>query len=378
MKTSQWFLLLFLVSIFSCSNSDTKNTETPPSTHTLKKVAEYEIEIDSVTANNFIHYQHYTENDKEYFTFLNRVTQEINFYDLDDKSLAFKVTLPTQGPNRVGTLEGFNSGYHIHNLDSIFVINRVAQRLFVMNQHSQKVGEIEFAREGYSPTPILAPFAPMKVIDNYAYFLNIQGNINYMSKNKRYNSDYATVIDLENSQKDFFLSYPEVYTKGAWGLELHRISWAINSNNHLIVSYPLDEHLYELDLNGNIINQHKASASKVSKARSIKRSEKSRREVRAYYASQGKYGQVFFDSVRNLYLRDAFSPVPKSAALEGLIHNYERPVVILDQNFKKIGEFDEPSKSPLVLFFNEQGIHKCIQGLNEDLLKFEVYELATI
>ena len=186
------------------------------------------------------------------------------------------------------------------------------------------------------------------------------------------------MIDLKTSGKEYFLSYPESYTKGTWGLDLHRLSWAINDDNHFVVSYPIDEHLYEYDLYGNLINTHRAQTNKVKKVKSIKKKQMTLRGSQEYYASQGKYGQVFYDTVRNIYLRDSFSPVSKSDIQAGLINEYERPLIILDKSFKKIGEFNEPSKNQLVLFFNEDGIHKCIQGANEDLLKFEIYALSTI
>lgn len=377
MKAISVLLPLTFLLLMGCQSKEV--AQSPPLTHTLNKIDEYEIEIDSVTAGNFLHYQHLKHEGKEFFTFLNRVNQEINFYDLTTRKLAFKVPVKSEGPDGVGNLKGFNSGYYIHNLDSIFILNRETVRLSVINSQSQKIGEVDLSRGGYLPTAVIAPFAPMYILDNEAYLLNIQGGIKHFEKNKSFRAEYATVVDLSNEQQQYFLSYPESYVKGIWGFDLYRLSWIIDHDKEsVVVSYPLEDQLYEYDLYGNLRAKHAASSDKITPAKSLRKNELNTQGVREHYAAQGKYGELYFDPVRRIYLRNSISAISESSIESGRLNEFERPIIMLDENLQKIGEYNEPSKNLMVMFFNEQGIHKYVRTQNENSLKFEVYELATL
>lgn len=367
--------IVFVIS--SCGKRSGPRYEDPVYTHTLQKIGEYEIEIDSVTAPNFVHYQYFQNDGKEYFTMLNRISQEINFYDLDSKKLAFKIPLIYEGPNSVGNLQGFNSGYFIHTLDSVFVLNRSYGRLYLINgNNSQIIDEYVFEEDGQTPTPVIAPHAPMFVNNNQAYLLNIQQGIEYFDKNDTYNSNYASVINLENKSQSKFLSYPEVFSEGAWGFELHKLGWALNTTkNEIVVNYAIDDSIYVHDLNGKLKSSHMAKSLLVPRPKSIGRNQNDYNGRKMHLLSQGKYDQIYYDPIRDIYLRDCISPLSEEDIFNGVIHNYERSTVLLNGDFEKIGEIAEPTRGRLVLFFREDGIHKFVPTENENSLHFEIYGL---
>ncbi len=369
-------LLVIAVITSSCgSNEIVDDYVEPELTHTLEKIGEYEIPIDSMTAPNFIHYQYIEEDGKEYFSMLNQIKQEINFYDIKRQELAFKIPLIVEGPNGIGNLDGFNSGYYVHNLDSIFVLNRNRKELFLINRQSKLINSFDSFRARDAPSAVIAPFAPMIVHNNEALLMNFQNGMKHETRNKSYRSDYAMKVGLDNRDYEYFLSYPDIFTTGAWGFDLHRISWAFDLEaERIVVNYPLDESLYILDFDGNILENAPARSEVITKAKSISKKQTSSKNGRAeYYYSQGKYGKIHFDPIRRIFIRDCLPGLSLEKQRAG-ITKIDRRLVILDENLQKTSEVPVSSETSLILFFARDGIHKYAPSSNEDVLKFELYD----
>lgn len=382
MKTPLFIILAVATALLisSCTKNETiefgQNYLEPNYPLTLEKVGEYIIPVDSLTSTNVLHYQYFKDNEVEYFTMLNKITQEINFYDINLRQLAFKVPLKYEGPNSVGNLKGFNAGYHIRNLDSIFVFNRNQFELFLLDSSSTVINFYHTRRDGYLPSAVIAPFAPMRVHGDKALLLNFQNGMNYDRPNSTYRAEYATRLDLNSHSADYFLSYPEHYQKGAWGFDLHRISWAFDEKKHrIIVSYALDHNLYTYDFEGNFIERIPAPSEAIQKARSITRKDiETKRDNQYYYKSQDKFDQVFYDPIREVIIRDCIAGVPIESLQAGVQVKPKRRLVLINNQNEKIAEMEESTPGLLVMFFNDQGIHKLIETNNEDELKFEIYK----
>lgn len=384
-----FILTIILISVLCLSSGckqqeDLEDYQEPTLTHSLEKVGEYEIDIDSMTTSNVTHYQYYSDGGKEYFSMLNVVTQEINFYDINLKELAFKIPLRYEGPNSVGNLQGFNSGYFIHNLDSIFALNRNSGALYLVNSNSERVFTYSFRRERpSSPMAILPQYAPMIVDNNQAILLNFQAGIKFGEKNRKHISEYATKIDLTNQGLTYGISYPEPYTKGKWPMGMYKISWQIdNKAKRIAVSYPLDHALHVFDYDFNPVASHIVPSKLKVQNRSISKNEMSSEpKEKRYYWGQSKYGQLFFDPYNKVYMRECLEAL-SDAGLDGLdkgiFPKFNRSLILTDENFQKIGEVIEPFKENLIMFFTKTGIHRLVQTQNEDKLKFEVYELSKL
>ena len=385
MKTISHFTVLAVLALLAvcCSKqNNVKQEETymePELTHTLEKIDEYVIPLDSMTPADVVNYQYFKNNTNEYFTVFNKITQEINFYDINKRELAFKIPLYFEGPNSVGILPEFNSGYYIHTLDSIFVLNRNRGRFFLINRESQIVNQYNFLRDPDLPSALIAPYAPMLVHKGHALLLNIQSGMKHTTRNKNYRSDYAMRMSLKDNQSDYFLSYPNIFTKGIWGFNLHRLSWAFDTiGEKIFVSYALDDKIHSVDFNGNLLSEDFAKSKIVQKPESLtKKQGRTREGLLQYYHSQSKYGQVFYDPVRDILIRDCISGIPIDKQEAGEM-NITRSLVLLNKDMVKIGEVNEPLNGFLRFFFNERGLHKNVTSENENLLKFEVYEYRKI
>lgn len=374
-------LIALIFSISSCSDqSDSAEQYSEPVlTHTLKKVEEFEIEVDSVTAPNFMHYQYYQGEAGDFFTFLNPIDQHILFYDLNTKMLERKIALNFQGPESVGALQGLYSGYHIHNLDSIFVLNRNTGKLYIVNEQSVVVSSLNFVDDKANPTSLLGPFARPLIKGNEIYLMNNTGSIDPHKRNRSYGSDFASVINLKSADSKDFMTFPAAYTKGIWGDFLHRKSWAIDaSKEKIVVSYPIDPKLYEYNLDGELVNTHMAANPYFKKPSSMSRKQRSDRTGQSkYFLAQDRYSLIYYNPFDEVYLRDSQAGIDLDKPGPRKRKSFRR-LMILDANLKKIGEYELQTFERLKLFFTEQGIHRITEPTEEDIIKIERYELVEI
>ncbi|WP_422355648.1 DUF4221 family protein [Roseivirga pacifica] len=371
-------LIVFTTIAPGCSKEFGEEYIAPALTHQLIKVGEYEIPVDSVTSTRISHYQYFTHDTVEYFSMLNTIKQEINAYNLNTKTLSFKIPLHLEGPNGIGNLIGFNSGYYIHNLDSIFVLNRDHQRLYLLNSRSELINQFDLFQDKGQASGVLPPFAPMFVNNGKGIILNIQGAMSYNTPNKNYDERYATIIDLsKKSPHEYFLGYPEKFTKGAWGIDLHRISWTVNDlSNSLIVSYAIEDDLFEYSKDGKFLRRIEQKTNFINELRSITESESNFEARQKYVLAQSKYGPIYFDNIRKVYIRDFYGPMSDTDIQNGTYGSFRQSLIILDEQLEVIAIMKDKDFNAPIIFTNKEGIHRYKAQENENILKFEVFDLV--
>lgn len=140
---------------------------------------------------------------KEYLTFQNEGYNEILFYDFDTQNLQFKVTPEISGNNGVGIA----FGYHIHNLDSIFLTIEGLQEIPIINKDAEVIDKLACemtsdsipVKQFYSTSSI---YQPLMVNNNKLYIVpgcNRWGKENPM----------GISLDLENKEVHRYpLNYP--------------------------------------------------------------------------------------------------------------------------------------------------------------------------
>ena len=88
--------------------------------------------LDAETKNEMYSYAVYRDKTgKNYFTFKNRASNTLLFYDIDTESFEYKVDFPVEGNHGVGLAEG----YYIHNLDSIYLPNRDVKEISLSDKN---------------------------------------------------------------------------------------------------------------------------------------------------------------------------------------------------------------------------------------------------
>lgn len=322
---------------------------------------------------------------KEYLTFQNEGYNEILFYDLDTQNLQFKVTPQIAGNNGVGVV----LGYHIHNLDSIFLTIAGLEEIPIINKEAIVIDKLACemtsdsipVKQFYSTSSI---YQPLIVNNNKLYI--IPGC-------NRWGKENPMCISLDLKNKDvhrYPLNYP--HFEGAdneakrAGVEEY-LSRCFNGKE-FIYSFYYDEDIYITSIDQKTIQRKKVKSDYVNKIvlpddhnqtldlqSSLKRS-----------CESSNYGKLLYDKYRNVYYRIAY---PETEIEKGVncieLMQYGRKVfsvIILDKDFNKIGEtlFPEYQYNADMIFIREDGVyisssHPLNPNFNDDILSFQKFEL---
>lgn len=110
------------------------------------------------------------DSDMEYLTFQNEGQNDILFYDILTQQLIFRIKPEIEGNNGVG----FFLGYHIHNLDSIFLTVDGTKEIALIDANTALIEKIQYEitkdsipLERFYSTSAL--FHPIEIINNNLY-----------------------------------------------------------------------------------------------------------------------------------------------------------------------------------------------------------------
>ncbi len=132
-----FIIILLLLWIVSCTDKNNKegykNIEFTIDT--------LHIEVDLSSPNNYLNFS--TFKNKENITFFggyNHTMHSIDIYNLSHLKFEKRISLNRNGPEAIVNIDGF----HIHNLDSIFVFDNQLFQLFIIDDESNIVTKFNF------------------------------------------------------------------------------------------------------------------------------------------------------------------------------------------------------------------------------------------
>jgi hypothetical protein len=259
--------------------------------------------------------------------------------------------LESDGPNGI---KPQISSYYFHSPDSIFLFFNILQQLVLIDGQGNIQARHKLLTQPWSETNEI-PTAQV-----------YGGMVPFIRNNKMYLCSYGLafsggkaglVYDLDGGGTFFPYLLPEIYSEGWWsGLIYDRFSQAVNDDHNLVVlSYGADKFLWVIDERGNIV-------PKCAKSRylpdQLKPYSNERMNFDQHYldlwrheALQGGYSSVIYDKWRHVYYRIAFKPVPESAYTSPN-QVWDNPVVvILDSDFRIVGESELPAGYLFTLYY---------------------------
>jgi hypothetical protein len=277
------------------------------------------------------------------------------------------------GPNGVG--EGIRAMY-FHNFDSIFFMALLEQRLYLVD--SARNLKNKYNLSSASAYCQLGTIYPAIFKSNAMYLCTTP----FPNANIPPNSFADVKLNLSNGSIEHVFPLSPKYFEGWWGRHHYlRISHTYNPfSKEIVLSYPNDHFISVVD-EGHSVKRYLAPARNISKLRPVSREYQETDDNLIYQLEtrQGSYSGILFDRWRNLYYRLAFNPIV----------NYSSPfdseraisIVILDKNFKKVGEFDfqKDMYSYLGIFISPDGLNilnmKKYNEIDQDNLTFAVFEI---
>jgi hypothetical protein len=314
------FFVGILITILSCTRSGARQDYT----HGLVEGEEIEFLVDDSTSFQSNCYYVFNMDGKECLAVENEHKNGIDFYGLNDLGHIRTIKAETDGPNAIKRLYGFT----IINLDSILFMpfhNLSAVRIFDMDGHDKGRLPItaDFSANHGSMTRSPALYHRGKI-----YFITFPFH-EYVYDLKRKTFTERNIYRpglYKNKLFGAMHSYPN-RTLGPHGTFLY--SWGANPNIQVIDSmgkmstFPAESDYFHA-IDPYPVGENVSAASE-----------------QRFYMERDLYDVIVWDKYRKVYYRFARQGIPMLNEETGRPANGEdRPcsIIILDANFKKIGE----------------------------------------
>ncbi|GAB4111808.1 MAG: DUF4221 domain-containing protein [Thermoflexibacter sp.] len=352
------------------------------------------IPVDSLTSFTANDLQYVKVGEKEYVVLLNKRINAIQIYSWQSKEMLKRIYLEKEGPNGVGEA----TYMFVHSLDSIFVLTSYLYKVSLVNaegklqqKYSLLNKTVKFDEsKGYAPKVSENDYAGLPLggvnamfVANNELYMGCVPSINPFIKEHYERGLLGLKVNLVTKQIVYFMPFPQIYRdKMFFPLSYLNTASAYNqTKNTLVYSFPCDAKIYEMDLNTNKIVSYLANSTyfKEIEIFSTNPAEDPNRAEKEFdfVISHAHFERIRYDPYRKIYYRNILLPNNKKRDRNDwhpfVISNY----VILDENFKKLGETQLLEHVGTSYYFtNKEGVF--LQGLsrNEDEICFYRYELV--
>lgn len=314
------FCLIFFV--FGC---DLKNEEISSFNYEIERVR---IEIDSTTSRSSRGMQQiFVTKDKEYYVHGDKSKFSILFFDLEKNKLEFEIPLDRNGPNGI---ESFN-GFFIKSLDSIYVYYGYTYSLWQINLKGEVLKKYQWAYDNKIDGILLNPYGEDAVFYKDLVFLPASPNL---SPSNFWRGNVNQIINLKDGTVDFNTRFPEIFKKGNYFYSSMNVSRCLTPDGLFLYSFGPDHNMYLINPNSG---ERIKALSFPSKLITIQKAgnylndfdgDKFNEDAELFPS----YKRVLFDEENQVYYRVV------KLEKENFFSLSRYSVIIIDRNFKKIGE----------------------------------------
>ena len=379
MKNYLLITLLLIISV-SCTNEDSKK-----STIDIEIVKNaLVVPIDNKTSNISRGLQAYSDHKNEFLFNINWGQNSLQLYDIATGDLIKRIFFQSEGDRAVGRIFGF----HVHNLDSIFLFNQQSSEIVIIDTANTIKSRIEYnPPKGYSNAFVHNAYFishPFLKGNKLIVKTHLQGNYQKMTDEELEQKPISYSICLENGEVELLpQKYPEDYLNK--GLKFYEYSMAGNAGK-IVFSLFGDHRLFYSSTNdGDELQVKEVKSKYVADELPLFPINGAREETYKYLFASDHYESLLYDQYRNIYYRFAF-PQQETENMEELNQLREAPksfsVMILDENLDVIDEvlFDESKHIPNNVFIGRKGLYISTSHPNnpdnkEDKAVFDLVEL---
>ncbi len=351
--TRLFFLLIIVFFYISCSVNEGL---------IIAEEAELIFPIDSSTLNSSSTIQYFKDGEIEYLGYLNEYQNQIQIYDLNDRTLKFKIPLKHEGKNSVPQIGGF----FIVSLDSIILTPYSVPKYYIINENSEIIDILDFEIEesGVQSTSYVVNTrisTPIAFNGDKMYLGQYPlGTWTNMSKLELSKSKICLEYNFTLDSARFLpMGFPLEYLES--GATDFFYSKAIN-NELTIYSFPQDHNIY-------ITSNHENYRISSAKSQYIKEflplpdnPYSAPDAITNYLASNPKYTNIAYDPYRNVYYRFVFHghELKSGENPKQLIRNKkEVSVILLNDKFEILTELmlEEGVYNVDNFFISEKGLY---------------------
>lgn len=336
----------------------------------VKKVSFW---LDSLTNPNIGNSQLFKTDSSTYLTFLNKQFNSIYFYDFKTTKFKFKVDIHTKGANSVGSIV---NSYFVKTLDSIYVLSRYV--LSIIDRNGHVLSKVNFQTDppnGISGLPQIFCYAPL-VQHGDEFLINSVPDKVANKESSFEDKEVLLKYNRKTGAKEYEYTYPDAYRNGIFGPNYMYIYHAYNPTTQKIVfSFPADNNIYVTG--SDTLAPYYAGSKFLGEVKPMQEVRNDFDGYNKFFLQNPSYGPIYYDRFRGLYYRFALKPIDDKAYSQ---RKWWKPktIVILDKEFKKVGEVEIPDTvSFLNCFVTEDGFYADVDDA-EDKVCFMLYKIEKI
>ena len=323
----------------------------------------------------------YTDKDgHQYISFQNGFKNQIVFYDIQTKEMAFKIDLDIEGDNGVG----FFLGYYIDSLDSIYLTSLQLPEIYSVNKEGKINKKIYYGKS--KDGNVLNACNSLSF--SYHPILKFNNNLFVLSECNRwkYPNPVSAMIDLNTGNvQELPFEYPRFSgadnKKKNAGVELY-FSRCFNGDK-FIYSFFYEEDIFITSIDHNIVERVNVKSNYIDRVVMPNDYNGTLKSM----CENPNYGNLLYDKYRDVYYIVCY--------LKTEIDNRENymelwdfgrkifSIIILDKNFNIIGEtvFPEYTYNPNLMYIDEKGLyisenHYKNPNYDDDKLIFRLFRLC--
>ncbi len=367
-------IYFLLATLISCGDSASTLYIPPKVLLNSEKNRVIELKLDSMTSCHIVR-PVFLSFDGVQCLAIRKKLNAILYYDFNSGKLQKSLVFNTRANNRIG--EVFD--YLHFSPDTILIKGKSPIGFYLVNKTGDVFGGISFGEEGNSKY-VGAGLNYMISAFKGDVFYSCGTNPIWTNPKKSpagYERPPFWAFNLlKNKSRELKFGFPKDYfTDGFWSIAHTEIGFCADDKG-LVMTFPAspDLHTYR---NG-VLQSHPAAAEENPK---IEPEKKQYDDVKAV-AECYNYFIISYDSYRKRYYRFLFKPIPEGRNIDNLtmanVYAYKPcTILIFDENFKKLGEYDLPDNRFFVIdhFVAPDGLyisenHPENPELNEDILRF--------
>ncbi|MDR1371803.1 MAG: DUF4221 domain-containing protein [Dysgonamonadaceae bacterium] len=372
---------IIFVLLVSCTHHNNKTQDRKGrSIYTMRQVEYKRFPLDENTTQNTNYTQMCIINGKVCFSLFNPAKYNILVYDFDAETLIDSIQLFKEGPDNVGNAA---QGFLICSIDSIYVYDQWLGMIYQVNHKGNVVKKIDIGKKivqsniDCTIAPVIFPQtnSPIDIVNGNLILQGMSGNIRDC---ERPVCTTTLLYNFKNDVVSLINPYPEIYgehknIREKWGTFSYRQTHYTldKKRTKMIVDFPADDCIIIYDLKTGGYERIFAgySVKDVIKVADIK----TRASIDEQYYGQTQYVGIYYDEYNDLYYRLVLHPLNDYDLSNRETLAKKASVIILDSNFRKVGEYDVPERLQgryAKTFVSKDGLHINCLSEDDDYLKF--------
>jgi len=311
----------------------------------------------------------------------NRNKPSIQFYDFKHNKITREVLLETEGPNGIGK----SRGVFVKNFDSLYVLSPFHYSIYLINNEGKVLDKYQWlnstAEIKSSSMAGIYSTSPAILLEDQLHIFAVP-ETGYKKKVTFESGNVNLTLNLRSKEVSLNYNYPETYRKRMFGNLFLKIDRTKTATNNILYSFGADNLIYETNYH-DINRSYFAGSSYFDEAIPLQNLD----NADDHQMLTGYYSGIKYDRYRKLYYRLAVHPIDLVNVQNQRNHLKDKQlsVIVLDENFKIVGETLLPTKRHLYTtwFVGEAGLYisnhnRSNSLIGENVLSFTIYEPALL